>query len=426
MTLQNITENYLNPVDMLGIQIIKYGNIDLYNEIFQNGKFFVSDDTIYNREYYIQTFSERNFNEQGKAYFTRLFSNKENEHYIEILARLFPYVKRYKDGEELKNYGYMFGEKHKDLVKNKRICNARYFQLYFTEQSNDFVKINDSIKDWVLKLEKKAKEESKEEFNKILAFAPNESQYLIVEMLRIYSDDFDRFQAECVLDILYEKALELDNTYMFMVTSARRLSAYMIGDLLEKVSKDIFDKWLEHVSKDYKKLYFINTIIASLGEKSPDSEEKRIYKGRAEILYQRFILMGVNIRENKINIYEDPIYEHRNIWAVYHMFRENEKRNGIVDYITYLNDILTSKNIYRFLWDMTGESVGQEYSYWFRKENMEPYLSYSYADNLLIEHRLRYGETEDEKFVRRIYEARDKEELKGREVVERTEKRLIL
>lgn len=66
MTLQNITENYLNPVDMLGIQIIKYGNIDLYNEIFQNGKFFVSDDTIYNREYYIQTFSERNFNEQGK------------------------------------------------------------------------------------------------------------------------------------------------------------------------------------------------------------------------------------------------------------------------------------------------------------------------------------------------------------------------
>ena len=75
---------------------------------------------------------------------------------------------------------------------------------------------------------------------------------------------------------------------------------------------------------------------------------------------------------------------------------------------------------------MTGESVGQEYSYWFRKENMEPYLSYSYADNLLIEHRLRYGETEDEKFVRRIYEARDKKEFEGREVVERTEKRLIL
>ena len=250
--------NYLNPVDMLGIQIIKFGNIDLYNEIYQQGKFFVSDDTVFNKEYYIESLSEEKFNENGKRYFANLFSDKENERYIDILERLFPYVKRYKNGERLKERGYMPGEGHKDLVKNKRICNARYFELYFTEQSNDFVKINDSVKHWILKAGEKEKAENQVEFNKILALAPNEAEYLIINMLQLYSDDLDESQAGNILEVLYDKALELDDTHMFMVLSARRLAAFMIGDLLEKIQKDKFDKWLDYVSIDYKKLYFIN------------------------------------------------------------------------------------------------------------------------------------------------------------------------
>lgn len=426
LTIQRITGNYLNPVDMLGIQIIKFGNIDLYNEIYQQGKFFVSDDTVFNKEYYIESLSEEKFNENGKRYFANLFSDKENERYIDILERLFPYVKRYKNGERLKERGYMPGEGHKDLVKHKRICNARYFELYFTEQSNDFVKINDSVKHWILKAGEKEKAENQVEFNKILALAPNESEYLIINMLQIYSDDLDELQAGNILEVLYDKALELDDTHMFMMFSARRLAAFMIGDLLEKIQKGKFDKWLDYVSIDYKKLYFINTIIASLGERSPDSEEKRIYKGRAKSLYEKFILMGVCIRENQINVYDDSIYQRSNIWAVYHMLKDNEDRDGVKDYIAYLNDILNSKNIYRFLWDMIGDSVGSAYSYSFRKKNMEPYFPYSCVDALLLEHQIIYGETEDEKYVRKVYEARDNKRFEGGEIIEKTEKRLIL
>ena len=426
LTIQRITENYLNPVDMLGIQIIKFGNIDLYNEIYQHGKFFVSDDTVFNKEYYIESLSEEKFNENGKRYFAKLFSDKANECYIDILERLFPYVKRYKNGERLKERGYIPGEGHKDLVKNKRICNARYFELYFTEQSNDFVKINDSVKHWILKVGEKERTENQVEFDKILALAPNESEYLIINMLQIYSDDLDELQAGNILEVLYDKALELDDTHMFMVLSARRLAAFMIGDLLERMQKDKFDRWLNDVSIDYKKLYFINTIIASLGERSPDSEEKRIYKGRAKTFYEKFILMGVCIRENRINVYDDSIYQRSNIWAVYHMLKDNEKRDGVKDYIAYLNDILNSKNIYRFLWDMIGDSVGSVYSYSFRKKNMEPYFSYSYVDALLLEHQIIYGETEDEKYVRKVYEARDNKGFEEGEIIEKTEKRLIL
>lgn len=426
MTIQRITGNYLNPVDMLGIQIIKFGNIDLYNDIYQNGVFFVSDDTIFNRKYYMESYSEKRFNENGKKYFTGLFSNKENKCYIDILERLFPYVKRYKNGEMLKEHGYISGQNHRDLVKNKRICNARYFELYFTEQSNDFVEINDSIRNWILKIGEKEKKENKVEFNKILALAQNESEYLIINMLQIYSDDLDELQAGKILEVLYDKALELDDAHMYTMFSARRLAAFMIGELLEKIQKDEFDKWLDYVSIDYKKLYFINTIIASLGEKSPDSEEKRIYKGRAKTFYEKFILMGVHIRENRINVYDDFIYQRSNIWAVYHMLKDNEEREGVKDYIAYLNDVLNSKNIYRFLWDMIGDSVGRVYSYSFCKENMEPYFSYSCVDALLLEHQLIYGETEDEKYVRKIYEARDNKGFKGEEIIEKTEKRLNL
>ena len=426
LTIQRITGNYLNPVDMLGIQIIKFGNMDLYNEIYRYGSFFVSDDTIFNMKYYMESYSEETFNENGQRYFDDLFSNIENRRYIDIMERLFPYVKRYKNGGKLKEHGYMSGENHRDLVKNKRICNARYFELYFTEESNDFVKINDSIKNWILKVGKKEKLENRAEFNKILALAPNESEYLIINMLQIYSDDLDELQAGNILEVLYDKALELDDTHMFMMPSARRLAAFMIGDLLDKIQKDRFDKWIDYVSKDYKKLYFINTIIAGLGERSPDSEEKRIYKGRAKTFYEKFILMGADIRKNRINVYEDSIYQRSNIWAVYHMLKGNEERDGVKDYIEYLNDTLNSKNIHRFLWDMVGDSVGSTYSYSFRKKNMEPYFPYSCVDALLLEHQIIYGETEDEKYVRKIYDARDNKRFEEGEIIEKTEKRLIL
>ena len=136
--------------------------------------------------------------------------------------------------------------------------------------------------------------------------------------------------------------------------------------------------------------------------------------------------MGVHIRENRINVYDDFIYQRSNIWAVYHMLKDNEEREGVKDYIAYLNDVLNSKNIYRFLWDMICDSVGSAYSYSFRKKNMEPYFPYSCVDALLLEHQIIYGETEDEKYVRKVYEARDNKRFEGGEIIEKTEKRLIL
>ena len=136
--------------------------------------------------------------------------------------------------------------------------------------------------------------------------------------------------------------------------------------------------------------------------------------------------MGADIRKNRINVYEDSIYQRSNIWAVYHMLKGNEERDGVKDYIEYLNDTLNSKNIHRFLWDMVGDSVGSTYSYSFRKKNMEPYFPYSCVDALLLEHQIIYGETEDEKYVRKIYDARDNKRFEEGEIIEKTEKRLIL
>ena len=75
---------------------------------------------------------------------------------------------------------------------------------------------------------------------------------------------------------------------------------------------------------------------------------------------------------------------------------------------------------------MISDSVGSAYSYSFRKKNMEPYFPYSCVDALLLEHQIIYGETEDEKYVRRVYEARDNKGFEGEEIIEKTEKRLTL
>ena len=95
-------QEQINIGDFIIIQLLKYLNIDLYDTIYKNSTFFISEDrnlcTNYNDEYY---WTDK-FNQVAKEFYTSLLEKNKNKDYKNILSTLFPYIDNYIKGYEIR------------------------------------------------------------------------------------------------------------------------------------------------------------------------------------------------------------------------------------------------------------------------------------------------------------------------------------
>ena len=71
-------------------------------------------------------------------------------------------------------------------------------------------------------------------------------------------------------------------------------------------------------------------------------------------------------------------------------------------FTTYIENHLTGYNVYRMLWDITSVALSDCYTYYISQDNFDLYIKDCTVVDRLIEQRP--PETEDEKFVFRVYE----------------------
>src|SRR5699024_1212620 len=126
----------LNLKEKLSIDFIKFSNEKIYNEIYNNRRFFICNS---NTKLFNKSRDNEKYNREGKVLFDRLFERRENNYYKEILKELFPTMLNYLENKDLKP------SKPEDNLntaqKNKSICSNKYFDLYFTSTSNAYVEI---------------------------------------------------------------------------------------------------------------------------------------------------------------------------------------------------------------------------------------------------------------------------------------------
>jgi hypothetical protein len=71
-------------------------------------------------EIYYTAIDKKEFNSQAKSYFDELFLDKDNGGYIYLLAEIFPYVKKYRGGQELESDNYYVSDnEYPNIAKNK-------------------------------------------------------------------------------------------------------------------------------------------------------------------------------------------------------------------------------------------------------------------------------------------------------------------
>src|SRR5690625_135160 len=135
----------LNLKHKIYIDYIKLTNNSLYNIIFNNKKFFISEHIFLYSDFYLDTIHKEEFNTNGYKFFEDIFSTEKNLLYKDILKDIFPYVCNYTNGEKLiSNYN---SSNTREIVANKGISSSKYFDLYFTLTTNLFSKVSRRVED---------------------------------------------------------------------------------------------------------------------------------------------------------------------------------------------------------------------------------------------------------------------------------------
>ena len=355
----------LDSDDDSNLKYIKSVCPKLYYEIWENKTYFITYDRRY--DYDIYTLDYEKLNKDTKNFYNELFKNKEYKKYVSILSKMFPSIENYSKNN--KPFSEHIDEaNYNESVIRCKICNARYFDLYFTREENDFIRLNKDVESLVNSIN------NKEEFEQVFVDLVNKynsdelkvfAEILNINLFKIS----DNKALETILCLYRSENLFKDRILFFELDSYQRF-CIVIADLLSKLTDQEFEKFKKAIHKDYKNLHLIYKIKYWV-----DNNKKKSIKYNFNF-DELFNEMCNKILDDNIDIYSKEYYSKGNIWAIYHFDKDKVKE--------YVTKNINSSNIYKFLADVISTSVGSnQYGYRITKENIEALSENVDIDNLL-------------------------------------------
>lgn len=350
ISFNKLLNNNLNIQDTMLLELIKSQNVELYEEIWRNRKYFISEDTtIFGKSYNYDT---REFNKKAKNYFDKLFILQTNKEYKEILAFMFPYVGNYLNDREVRteNTQYFNGkEDYQTNLKNKRIFNARYFELYFSQCNNEFTIINKIIEEFIKTINnEKDIEIINNAFGEVINIYKNWVQKFTFETLQLHLNEVK--PKYLLLKIINKHLKQYDDTVIFFGLSALRRIHIIMAELITEISREEFDEFTKKIEKDYSKMWTIKEIIYWIENGKNSFKEENKY--RKDRLNSILTTMAENVISNNIDILNKNFYFNNNLIEILRITKERiEERKK------YIKTILNQENIFRFLDELLGRSI---------------------------------------------------------------------
>ena len=351
ISFNHVLNNNLNIQDTMLLELIKSQNVELYEEIWRNRQYFISEDTtIFGKSY---NYGIREFNIKAKKYFASLFDSQTNEEYKEILAFMFPYVENYLNDREVRteNAQYFNGkEGYQTNLKNKRIFNARYFELYFSQSNNEFTTINKIVEEFVKAINnEKNIEIIYDTFGEVINLYTNWIQKFTFETLQLYLNEIK--PKYLLLKIINTHLKEYDDTAIFFGLSALRRICIIMAELITEISKEEFDEFTKNMENDYSKIWIIKEIMNWIENgKNRFKEESKYRKDRFNSILTK---MAENVFTNNIDILNKNCYFPNNLNAIFEIVKDDNKKRK-----EYIKNILDQENVFRFLNEILGRSIG--------------------------------------------------------------------
>lgn len=323
--------NHLNKADYFLLELIRQENIELYKSIRKNYEYYVSEDQVV--VYGYLKYDAKEFNERATKYFDQLFENVKNKEYKDILCLLFPNVEKYNNERRDNSSNVRFlnesiyqiprdKESYRKSIIERRIYNAKFFDLYFIKQENNFTNIDSKIKEFIewnnkIKIDLENTGEIKtlqKKLSKILYMYKGIEQKFIIETMEMYCSNLEKNKV-AILMYLIKSQEHMDNTSIFLGLNAKERLAIVCAEIIKYLSEEELEQIKSIVEIDYKNMYFIREIIYWLKKEnnsfSQDYNEKIYIK--LDESYKKLI---ANVTTNNINIYSNKNYSRYNIYCL--------------------------------------------------------------------------------------------------------------
>lgn len=390
--------HYLSKYTLFALNTIKFFDENLYYNIYQNKRYFITTDKIYDMNTRYMDINKKENNEKAKDLFDELIKNK-NKEYQEILSNMFIAVKRYLLGQDIINDRYE--DIDYDLIRiNKSIYSGMYFDIYFSQSENEFLEIDKDIDDFIECINYIKDENLLYEFIRQKIISIN-IKYGISEYLWI-----DKFlshirkninHSEClIVKALYENILELNDDMKAFEVSSKDKVKYFIARYLKKCALEKFNKIVDLMKNDYKKLNIIYNIRYLFNNISSYDELKILdINFKVLIINNVFDNLCKNILLRKINLYEDKYYSKNNVFILLDNINDE----------FYLKKIVNKNTIYRLLRDLTYEviSSSEGYGYYIDNRLFEEYIVNKMDTDIEQYLQINPPKTECEIFLKDLY-----------------------
>lgn len=377
-------DNILYKPHLLAIETIKFFEPLLYDIIKNNSIYFVSQDYWIFEKNPLGRMDRKNFNSTGNLFFKQLFE-KYGE-YEELLAELFPYVKRYRSGMEMQPeyIGDDASFKHGSIVS---IASVKYFDLYFSYDKNDYARILSNVDKFI------------EEVNNV-----GENRISCVTQKNILNMKKEEYDEWFVL--LENKMVELhENVWGGVATgicksmdwtdknskltfgSDDERALLIVTHLIKGLEETEMNKIIEDCAKNHN-IRLLNKIYSNCISfiKNGDSS----YEKLKSIAKEKYEELCEEIIEQKIDLYDNNIYQREKVWSLYRAYSDKE----IVH--KYMREVIRPTNLFRILGDMVCESVGEKgYGYMMKEKRVKDLLGEKEAFQSMIERVMPTNETEE-------------------------------
>ena len=394
---------YLKKSDLLALEVIHFYDPELFYTIYRNPKYFISHDRNIVDAFTLSR-NIKTFNDDSVTFFNKLFS--EHEDALALLGSIFPYVNRYANNAQLESDCHTSDLNDTLISKQSRICSGKYFDLYFSYSSNNYIKVRTNVEEMIGNINNvkatTVKRDSQEIgiiVNKHLESLKKEEQNEWVERLQMHLSDINTQNILSVAVSLYNYIYYLDDnhTEMFRLDARSRME-YIIALLLNRCLDEEFAGFISLIEHDYQRLQVIRSIHYWLNSEKINQTETNIT--RVALIWNRFMDICNYIVEKNINLYDDSYYYHKNVWGLYHFYKQCE---NIEELAVYITNHLSDESVYRILWDIISLSIGNQYMYSIKDENFNLFISDVDLLDAMLEKRP--PKTKDEEFVRRVYDA---------------------
>lgn len=390
-------DTLLDKRDLLAMEAIHFYDPVLYSSIYGNAKYYISHERDPEGCLFIALKKEE-FNKKAKEYFTGLLSDREESK--ALLADIFPYVKKYTDDKPLLQDSYSPDPNAVEIAKHSRVCDARYFDLYFSYTANNSLRIRKNVEEFVSKInDGKGMAHVLGIVQDTIRSVTREDHKEWLERLQNYIPDIEQNNVYNAAASLYSVIFDVSpvkSMWGYGLSPQTRLE-YIISELLLKCSDEEFDSYLSLISKDYGKLGVILSIWNWIKSDKYDSSEVR--KQRAEKLQSHHTAMCERVVNEKVNLYSDDYYHVENTWGMYHCYKAND---AVDTFTSYIKSILSPENIYRVLWDVKTSAIGSNYRYSISDENLAIFLGDIEVVKKLV--RENPPKNKDEAFVYQMYD----------------------